>query len=402
MSVGQRSVRAVYLTYALQSMGQAISWQFVTYFVKHELDVTSFLLITLVWAAPAFVTMVAVNVWGSASDNLGRRRPFMIIGFIGYAVTFALYSLVTNVEQYFAVALVGAAFSAAALPVGQAYLTSGISNKGERLGYFLVAQSTGWLFGALVSGLLYDVIGMYALYRISALLCVLATGVCVLYVQDMRVKPVEKTARIGLRRVLRQPGMIRLVLAAACSAIGINSISYIMAIMIVDELGGLTAYVGLANAIATAIAALITGYIGKLVDRKGPVRVMVFAYLSYALFAVGFALAQGPLIATILYALPIYPLASTAAYALGAVLSRDEERGRAMGLVNGAQNAGAALGPVIGGLSAEFVFGRAQPISWINMVFNLLALILALSLLRLGAELHSQKDEDLSAITRPV
>ncbi len=399
MSAGQRSVYAVYLTYALQSMGQAISWQFVTFFVKHELGVSSFLLLTLVWAAPALVTMAAVNIWGSLSDNMGRRKPFMIMGFLGYAATFALYSFVTNVVQYFIIALVGAAFSAAALPVGQAYLTIGIKNKGERLGFFLVAQSAGWFFGAIMSGLLYDIIGMFVLYRFSATLCIVATIGCLLYVKDLEVVPQRKEDRIGMKQLLSTPGMVRLVLAAAFSAIGINSISYVMAILIVDELGGMTAYVGLANSTATALAVIVTGYIGKLVDRKGPVRVMVIAYLSYSLFAMGFALAQDPLVATILYALPIYPLASTAAYGLAALLSTDRQRGRAMGLVNGAQNAGAALGPVIGGLSAEFVFGRAQPISWINMVFNMLALILAVSLLRLGAELHARKDEDLSTVT---
>ncbi|MHA2081946.1 MAG: hypothetical protein ACW99H_12460, partial [Candidatus Thorarchaeota archaeon] len=37
---------------------------------------------------------------------------------------------------------------------------------------------------------------------------------------------------------------------------------------------------------------------------------------------------------------------------------------------------------VIGGLFAQFVFGAVQPISWLNMTFNIFALILGVSLLR--------------------
>jgi MFS family permease len=126
---------------------------------------------------------------------------------------------------------------------------------------------------------------------------------------------------------------------------------------------------------------------------------MVFAYLSYALSGLGFALAQDALVATILYALPVYPLSSTAAHAFGALLSKDDKRARAIGLVNGAQNAGTALGPVIGGLSAEFVFRKAQPVSWITLVCNLLALLVALTLLKGGAGQKANEISDEAALT---
>jgi MFS-type transporter involved in bile tolerance (Atg22 family) len=78
-----------------------------------------------------------------------------------------------------------------------------------------------------------------------------------------------------------------------------------MAIMITDELGGPFAYVGYANAGATLIAVLITGYVGKIVDKRGPVLVLVVAYFSYILFAIGFAMATSPEVALILWALGV-------------------------------------------------------------------------------------------------
>ncbi len=70
-----RSRFAVYLAYASQSMGQAMAWQFITFFAKHDLGESSQLVLAFVWAIPAFVTMIAVYLWGSLSDRVGRGSP---------------------------------------------------------------------------------------------------------------------------------------------------------------------------------------------------------------------------------------------------------------------------------------------------------------------------------------
>jgi MFS family permease len=394
MGLRDRAVTTVYLAYSIQAMAQAIIWQWMTFFVKHDLFVEDFLVLTFAWSAPALVVMIATNVWGSISDRIGRRKPFMIVGFLGYASTFFFYSLVTDVFQFVLVGVIGAVFSSAALPMGQAHLTTGTDKKGERLGFFLAVQSGGWFFGALSSGLLIDIIGMRPLFILGAVLGVGATASCVIFIRDIPFETKRKDDDKGIRELLRIPGMIRLVSAVGLSQIGMNSVSYVMAIIIVDELGGLTAYVGFANSGATIIAVLITGYIGKIIDRKGPVKVLIAAFASYSTFAALFALVSDPIAASILWAFPIYPLSSTATSALAAYITSDDERGRAMSLVYGAQNAGGFAGPVIGGLFAQFVFGAVQPISWLNMSFNIFALILGISLLRV---VGSGRSTDLSS-----
>jgi DHA1 family multidrug resistance protein-like MFS transporter len=361
-------------------MAQAIIWQWMTFFVKHDLLVEDFLVLTFVWSAPALVVMIATNFWGSISDRIGRRKPFMIVGFLGYASTFFFYTMVTSVFQFVLVGVVGAMFSSAALPMGQAHLTTDTDKKGERLGYFLAAQSGGWFFGALGSGLVYDIIGMRPLFVLGAALGIIATGSCVVFIRDIPFEINKREDRKSFRELIRIPGMSRLVGAIGLSQIGMNSVSFVMAIIIVDELGGLTSYVGFANSGATLIAVLITGYVGKMVDRKGPVKVLIVGFAAYILFSVGFALATDPIVACILWAFPIYPLSSTATSALAAYITGEDERGRAMSLIYGAQNTGTFAGPIIGGLFAQFLFGAVQPISWLNMIFNLAALVIGVSL----------------------
>jgi MFS family permease len=376
-----RATAAVYLVYGLQSIGMAISWQFATLFVKHELGAPDFLTLTVVYASPAFVTIIAVNLWGAFSDRSRARKPFMIIGFIGYAYTFTLYSLVTTSLQFLGVGVLGAILSSASMPAGTAHLTTGTKSKGERMGYFISVQSAGWFAGALLSGLLYDIVGMFTLYRFAAVVCVLATGLAILFVRDLPMEEVSTEKKTSFLSLIKRPGISRLTLLVALSQIGMGAVSFMFAIIIVDELGGLAVYVGLSNSAATMIAVVVTGYIGKVVDRRGPVKIMILATLSYVVFAIVFALVSDPITATIMWSLPIYPLSSTAAYALASMLSGEDERGRAMSLVSGAQNTGSAIGPVVGGLFAQFVFGTVQPVSWINMLFNLAAMALAVSLL---------------------
>lgn len=382
MAFMNRSVASVYIAYALQATAQAISWQFVTFFVKHDLNATSFIELSLASALPAFIIMVMAPVWGSLSDRWKKRKIFMIIGFIGYASTFLFYVFVADIVQYLIVAAVGAIFSSAALPMGQAHLTTNAENKGERLGYFVAAQSGGWFFGALSSGIFYDLVGMRSLFIIAAALSLGAMASSAILIKDIPFNESIEKEKSRLVDILKKPGMSHLTVAVALSQIGMNAIGAFLAIMIVDELGGNTAFVGLSNSGATFIAVIITGYVGKIVDRKGPIKVLIVAYFSYTIFACLFGLVRDPLIATIMWALPIYPLSSTATSALAALISGEDERGRAMSLVYGAQNAGGWIGPIIGGIFAEYVFLTVQPISFINAAFNLVAMLLVISLLR--------------------
>jgi DHA1 family multidrug resistance protein-like MFS transporter len=386
MALFNRSVISVYIAYSLQAAAQAISLQFVTYFIKHELYTSSFLEESVALALPAIVVMVATNAWGSLSDQSLKRKPFMIIGFLGYATTFLFYAFARDIIQFLAVAVIGACFSSAALPMGQALLTTNAPNKGERLGYFVAAQSAGWFIGALFSGAFYDIIGMRLLFIIAAALSLGATASSALLVYDMPFSRTDSHTRQGFRDLLQKPRMSWLTLSVALSQIGLNAISAFLAILIVDELGAgetsLIVYVGLANSGATFIAILITGRVGKLIDKRGPIKVLIFAYASYSVFAFLFGVVTDPVVAAILWALPIYPLSSTATSTLAAQISGEDERGRAMSLIYGAQNAGGWIGPLVGGFFAEYVFFAVQPISFLNMAFNIAALFLAISILR--------------------
>lgn len=389
MSTFDKNSMMVYVAYALQAMGLAISWQFVTYFVRTDLGADDFITLTVIWAAPNIISMLIVNFWGSLSDRIRKRKPFMIIGFLGYSATFMLYSFVQDSLQYLVVAIVGSIFFSAALPMAQSHITTQTTKKGARLGFLLVFQSAGWFFGALFSGWFYQSLTMFMLYRVASALCFIAAIFCAVFVREVSFEIHENSKRTTLQELMRKPGVLQLVGSITCSQIGMNAIAFLMAIMIIDELHGLPVYVGLANSGATFFAIIITGFIGIAIDKRGPIRILILAYASYAIFAVAFAIVRDPIVASILWALPIYPLSSTASSATAALLSSDEERGRAMSLINGAQNAGAAIGPIVGGIAAEYIFHQVQPLSWINYLFNVFALLFV------GLLIHKLRDHKI-------
>jgi MFS family permease len=201
------------------------------------------------------------------------------------------------------------------------------------------------------------------------------------------ITKIIETRKGSFRILLRKPGMIRLIFAYLMSMIGMHALTFLYAIIVVDELGGPHFYVGLANSTATLIAVIITGYIGKTTDRYGPSLVLTAAMGAYIIFSLSFALISDPILAMLLGAIPIYPLTNTASFTFAALISGEEERGRAMSIINGVHKAGTALGPIIGGIFAQYVFGIAQSIAWITLFFALIGLLLSLTLHGVNKEL---------------
>ncbi|MHA2212938.1 MAG: MFS transporter [Candidatus Thorarchaeota archaeon] len=120
----------------------------------------------------------------------------------------------------------------------------------------------------------------------------------------------------------------------------------------------------------------MAGYVGVLVDRHGSVKILMSSYLSYVFFAVGFALVRYPLVAVAIWLLPIFSLTRIPALTLSALLSGEDERGRAISLALGARSVGKAIGPVLGGFFAQLMFEAVQPVSWLILFFSFLALML--------------------------
>jgi DHA1 family multidrug resistance protein-like MFS transporter len=102
----------------------------------------------LVTALGPLVGVPASVFWGNLSDQLHRRRPFLFLGFLGFAGSTILLGLASSVGQVAVISITGALLSTAVEPVASALVMEGLPEErwAESFGRF--NQIGGWSFVA--------------------------------------------------------------------------------------------------------------------------------------------------------------------------------------------------------------------------------------------------------------
>lgn len=119
-------------------------------------------------ASYSAMNVLFAPLWGRLSDRIGRK-PVLLLGVIGLAVSFVLFGLSQEVWQLFASRLFGGAFGAAALPTAMAYAgdMSTNENRARAMGIMGAGIGLGMVVGPAIGGF----VGQYGLqipYFVSA------------------------------------------------------------------------------------------------------------------------------------------------------------------------------------------------------------------------------------------
>src|SRR3990170_3049516 len=72
----------------------------------------------IVAAAPSIASVPAFLLWGTWADRLGRRKPFLLIGFAGLAGSLLAMAFVQTISQLYLANLLMGFLAAASGPVG--------------------------------------------------------------------------------------------------------------------------------------------------------------------------------------------------------------------------------------------------------------------------------------------
>lgn len=91
--------------------------------------------------------------WGRLSDRIGRR-PVLLIGLLGFGVTFILFGFSTAMWQIFVIRILSGIVSSATLPTAMAYIadiTEG-TERSKAIGKLGAAMSVGMIFGPALGG----------------------------------------------------------------------------------------------------------------------------------------------------------------------------------------------------------------------------------------------------------
>ena len=149
----QRDTGIMFLSIFIVGLGFSIIMPVLPFYVT-SMGASAFQLGLLI-TVYALCQFIFAPLWGSYSDRIGRR-PILIVGIIGFSLTFILMGLATRLWMLFAARIAGGVLSCAALPTAMAYVgdTTTDEKRAASMGLVGASMGMGMIFGPAIGGLL--------------------------------------------------------------------------------------------------------------------------------------------------------------------------------------------------------------------------------------------------------
>jgi DHA1 family multidrug resistance protein-like MFS transporter len=327
-------------------------------------------------------------VWGNLSDAVGRK-PVMLIGLVGCALSLALYAGCTHLWMFYGVRAISGMLASATFPTAMAYIgdTTSEQDRGSGMGLVNGAMYSGMMVGPSLSGWLAEIhltLPFFAGAGLSALLLVF-----VLLLLPESLPPPQRT-RGSIAQVLRGPGLGEMwralhgpmgyyLFLTFLLAFGLTCFWSIFGMYALERygfgpgpVGTIMAFIGVGSA---AVQMLLTGPLTRRWSERLLIRTSlaasVLGFVAILLAKDFFSL----LITSCLFVMAnslIRPLITT-------LISKAATggQGKAMGLNNSFMSLGRIVGPTWAGfsldmnLSLPFLSGAAIMVfSWITTYFG--------------------------------
>ncbi len=317
----------------------------------------------------ALCQFIFAPIWGSYSDRVGRR-PVLIIGVTGFAITFILMGLSTRLWMLFAARIAGGILSCAALPTAMAYVgdTTSKEKRGSSMGLVGASVGMGMIFGPAIGGLLSGYSIALPFFCAGGLAAVNSLMVILMVKESL---PAEK--RTEQREVIIVPPFwdgIKSPLAVFFIVIFLVSASEAIhqgtfALFINGRLGFGAREVSWAFVAAGIGSVLVQGMlVGRIMNRVGEEKtarsgIMIIA-ISFALFLNAFNLWS------IILFMAMYSagIGLTRPSITTAVSRRtDMQQGKSMGILQGFDSLGRVIGPALGGFLLDIHLNLAYAVA---------------------------------------
>jgi DHA1 family multidrug resistance protein-like MFS transporter len=264
----------------------------------------------MAFSAQAFTMMIASPIWGVVADRSGRKL-MLERATLGGAVLLAAMGFAQNAEQLVILrALQGATTGVIAANNALVASQTPKEQSGFALGILNMARWIGVSGGPLVGGVIGEVFGFRESFWITGALLGVA-GLAVVFWVEEDFHPVARAQRpgfwAGYRMIFMATGMRGLYGLAFLRSLGATIIVPFLALFVLalnqGEQSGATAMTGViigASALTSAVSAV---YLGRLGDRIGHERVLVWSAVLSALLYVPQVLVESVWLLAILQAL---------------------------------------------------------------------------------------------------
>jgi MFS family permease len=353
----------------------------------------------IIAAATSIASVPAFMLWGHLSDRLKARKAFLILGFLGNAVSFLAMALCFNMAEFYLANLMIGFLGAASAPVGAVLVmeTTEHDRWPNRLAFMSQLTGVGYIVGLTVGAVWLSLgpafVGgesaMRGLFVIGAALGLLSGILAGMWLREPKtfldrktihlvdnLFRVERVKFLPMRmlhyldfrnhhRAARFSPPLRTYLACTFLLFSGFTAFYGFFPILLQQVYGFSNPEVFAVYVASQ-AASVTAYlrVGRWVRDRGSRRTQLYASLGRTVLfpsflAIGF-LSLSPtaiLVGVLLLHAGVglcWALINVSGSTLVSDLAPDEGRAEAMGAYNAVQGFGSILGPLLGGFVAEF------------------------------------------------
>jgi len=340
-------------------------------------------------AAYSVMQFICAPFWGRLSDRIGRR-PVLLIGLVGYGITFTLFGFVSELWMMFAIRVLSGILSSATLPTAMAYIadTTNGAERSRGMGLLGAAMGLGMIIGPAMGGWLGS--DNFALpFFLAGGLAVLTVPFAIWFLPESlpesgKHATDQKKSAITLEVIKHPLFMVFLI----CFVFNFTSSLFqgTFALFAADKVGFGPKEMGILFAVLGMVSVIIQGgLVGRLVKRFGDVKLVkagLFAgaagmllmllapnvfwlYLTSAIFNIGWTL--------------LGPTSSS-------LVSKNASggQGAALGIMQSFSSFGRILGPMAGGALYDIQMSMPYALGAVSML--LIVLVSAKKLTRLHGD----------------
>lgn len=313
-------------------------------------------------AAYVAAPVVAAFLWGKWSDLIGRR-PVVVVGLIGFAVTLAASALASSLLVLYVERILNGGFAAAVGPTALAFIadTEGDEDRRTRaFGWVSMASISGFLVGPMLGGLVAELdFGMGGGAVPKAVPFLLASGLAVLTASGVwlalpGIVPASGGEASSRNSSMFVPGEQRLLALAAMAAGGLGAYEVGLTVRNVELAMG-PAALGLMFATCSVVMFAVQAIVFSPLMKPAAARLLVAP--AFLVMAIGLAII--PAIAGFREMLFAISIVAASAGVISPLLANWVSRvsARSQGVELGIQSAVVSLGMSVGSATGGLLFG---------------------------------------------
>jgi len=354
-------------------------------FVMERFNVESVAETSLFVSANLSAYVIFALIWGGLSDRLGKRKIFIIIGFLGNAILMFSLTLAPNMPVLLALRFIEGSFTVMAFSLLMTSVLDIVkkTHYGRGMGILGMGMALGNALGAPLGGRIGAIDPFFPLY-FGSIMLLIGAGIAAAFLKDRELESKPASLKDALL-LLREEK--RIFIPFAFSFVERFTVGFfvgVFPIMLAMKYGMDSGTIGMYMAAFLIPFALLQYPLGAISDKIGRVPPLVVGSILYGITVANVGIVEPPMLAYIMiFGGIVGALMYPPSAALAGDLADPAKRGTAMGGFNLFGSLGFAVGPFMGGLIADkYSFQASFAVAGLTVI--IIALIFLPFLIRIG------------------